>query len=89
MWRLDEFLNPVEYKKNLYEVNGLEEVYYYTLRSDVEDNQPITVEEVRRNREEGLQLNQSDIYLMLPGKLEEGVWEPFREFSRKRFALKI
>lgn len=74
-WRLDEFLNPVEYKKNLYEVNGLEEVYYYTLRSDVENNHSITLEEVKRNREENLQLNQSDIYLMLPGKLEEGAWD--------------
>lgn len=73
-WSLDEFLNPVEYKKAPYQVKGLDEVYYYTLRCDVEENHPITLEEVKRNKDQELQLNQCDIYLMLPGKLE-GEWD--------------
>ena len=80
VWELDKFLNPVAYKKEKIAIDSSviqDDIYMYVKRNCAMNNGSVCLEEIKRNKDRRLQLNDSDVYLLIPGKLgkEDDAWD--------------
>lgn len=80
VWELDKFLNPIAYNKEKIVLEHQTipgDIYMYVKRNCVMHSGSVCLEDIKRNKDAKLQLNMSDLYLLIPGKLgkEDGVWD--------------
>lgn len=95
VWELDKLQSNLRYRKKRVERNGQEltetqreDCFVYEKRKGgFEASEFHSIEMLRDCKNRNLQLDQCDIYLMIPGKLEKGkgVWEALDEKQRDVF----
>lgn len=90
IWELDKFLSPIEYEKQKILIEqGIvkDDIYIYVKRNGIMHCDSVFMEEIKRNKNAKLQLNNCDLYLLIPGKLEkeDGMWESIPNLNNDFF----